>query len=100
MTRKENYDFSNLVNETEELVFEELEYQLDQDWTENICRCEDCLLDMAALSLNSLEPRYRVSLLGSLYASALHDDEQAREEVRQAVIQAISKIHENPAHNR
>jgi competence protein ComFB len=100
MALKDTYDLQNLVNEAEELVLEEMEAQLEEEDTKDVCRCEECFLDMAALALNSLKPRYRVSLMGSLYASALHDNEQAKREVSRAVAQAIKKIHANPSHSR
>lgn len=100
MPLRDNYDLENLVNESEELVFEELDSQLSEDWAKDICRCEDCVLDMAALALNSMKPRYRVSLLGSLYASALHEDAQERQNARLAVNKAIKKISVNPSHGK
>ncbi len=92
-----NYDFDLLVNEAERLVLAELERQLDERSGENLCLCEDCVLDMAALALNNLKPLYRVSLLGTMYAHAM-DEGEYREGVRTAVDAAIRKIGENPSH--
>jgi len=98
MSLKENYNFENLVNETERLVFEKLEIQLQQASSKEICKCQDCVLDMAALALNSLQPHYRVSLIGTVYAQTLSDGEYA-EEVESAVVSAVKKIAENPSHD-
>lgn len=92
----ENYNFDILVNEAERLIREELERQLSERG--DVCTCEDCVLDMAALALNSVKPVYRVSLMGSLYAHSLDDSEYA-EQVRQAVYNAVEKISMNPSHD-
>ncbi|MBI9101379.1 MAG: late competence development ComFB family protein [Spirochaetales bacterium] len=98
MSLREEYDFEYLVNESENLVFEELDAQLEMKERANVCRCQDCILDMAALALNSMKPQYRVSLLGSVYASSLHIS-SAREEAEKSVKMAIDKISSNPSHN-
>ena len=91
------YDFEYLVNEAENLVIEELEKQLEKDEMKNVCRCQECILDIAALALNSMKPLYRVSLLGSVYASSLHGSEQSKAAAK-AVKEAIRTISENPSH--
>ncbi|MFQ3619392.1 MAG: late competence development ComFB family protein [Spirochaetales bacterium] len=97
MTLKEKYEFDTLVNEAERLVLEEMEKQLETAEFKNTCRCQDCILDMAALALNNVKPMYRVSLLGSLYTAGVINTPYI-EEIRQAVRKAIVKIRENPSH--
>ncbi|MDC7225638.1 MAG: late competence development ComFB family protein [Spirochaetales bacterium] len=94
---REEYELDFLENEAESLVFEELERQLAEDWAADICKCQDCVLDMAALALNSVKPFYRVSLLGKVYAGSLNESAYA-EEVKKAVNDSIVKISVNPAH--
>lgn len=94
---REDYELDFLENEAESLVFTELEQQLNEEWAADICKCQDCVLDMAALSLNTVKPFYRVSLLGKVYAGSLNDTNYA-EEVRKAVNDSIVKISVNPAH--
>ena len=94
---KEDYELDFLENEAENLVFEELENQLKEEWAEDVCKCQDCVLDMAALALNSVKPFYRVSLLGKVYAGRLNDSGYG-DEVKKAVNEAIVKISVNPAH--
>ncbi|RKX94185.1 MAG: competence protein ComFB [Spirochaetes bacterium] len=98
MSIKDSYDFQNLVNETERLVLEHLEKELQKDYAKDFCKCQECVLDMAAYALNSLKPVYRVSLLGKLYAHNL-DDTEYGEEVSSAVRKAVLKIAENPSHD-
>lgn len=94
-----DYDFDLLVNEAEKLVLAELERQLAERTNENLCLCEDCVLDMATFALNTVKPLYRVSLLGTLYAAHAMDEASYAETVRAAVGAAIDKVKANPSHD-
>ena len=94
MSFRDQYDFDSLVNEAERRVIDELERQtegLGAEWTN-----EECLLDMAAYALNRIEPRYRATLLGKVYATA--DDPPYAAAVSAAVAQAIETVMGNPPH--
>jgi competence protein ComFB len=97
MALTDRYDFELLENEAEKLVFKELEQQL-ADYDGELCRCNECVIDMAAMALNGVKPLYRVSLLGTLYAAEAMNDEVYASSVREAVSNAIGKVKENPAH--
>lgn len=94
MSLADRYDLSDLENQMETFVFNELERQLNGIADEDICKCHDCVLDMSSFALNNLAPRYRSSLLGSLYAKA--EEENVQNEVEKAVTEAIQKISQNP----
>ena len=96
MSLKDQYDFENLVNEAERLVFSELDNQLKE--YNNICKCQDCVMDMAAYALNHIKPYYRVSLMGAIYAHSIDSTEYAQQ-VKKAVKEAIKKISSNPSHD-
>jgi len=96
MAFQDKYDFSLLVNEKEKYVVAELESQLKV--RTEVCRCQECVLDMVALALNHTKPAYRVTLLGAIYAKA--DDESVHQEIVEAVQAAIEKIYANPSHAR
>ncbi len=96
MSLRDSYDLENLVNEAERLVFDELERQLAD--IDNICKCQDCVLDMAAYALNHIKPYYRVSLMGTLYAHSIDNTEYAND-VRNAVKEAVKKVSSNPSHD-
>lgn len=98
MRLRDSYDFENIVNEAERMVVDELERQLDLEVNSGVCTCEDCVLDIAALSLNAVKPVYRVSLLGSLYAGSMENTPYGLE-VRTAVEKAIVKVRDNPSHS-
>jgi len=97
MAFKDEYDFEFLKNEAENLVINELGRQLDE-YKETVCRCNECIVDMAAVALNNVKPLYRVSILGTLYAANAMDEENYASEIRQAVSKAINKVHSNPGH--
>lgn len=97
MALKDAYDFEHLKNEAENLVVNELDRQLNA-YSQPVCRCNDCVLDMAAIALNTVKPLYRVSLLGSLYTAAAMDQRSYAVNVRNAVSAAIERVRENPSH--
>jgi competence protein ComFB len=93
----DNYDFELLENEAEKLVQVELGRQLEA-WPETICTCNECVLDMAAMALNTVKPLYRVSLLGSIYASRAMDEKEYSTSLREAVFKAIERVRKYPSH--
>jgi competence protein ComFB len=94
----DKYDLENLANEAEHLVHEELGRQLESYEVE-ICLCNDCVVDMAAMALNTVKPLYRYSLLGTLWASSAMTDEAYASSVKEAVTNAIEKVRKNPSHD-
>lgn len=96
MAIRDKYDLEDLRNETEDFVFQELEKQLDAISDEDICKCHDCVLDMICLSLNQLEPRYRVSLLGTLYAKV--ESKELEDKIHDTVADVLMKVSQNPGH--
>jgi competence protein ComFB len=92
------YDFDILVNEAEKMVIEELGSQLDS-YKGDICRCNECVVDMAAVALNAVRPLYRVSLLGTMYASQAMNEASYAQSIRNEVSMAIEKVRKNPAHD-
>ncbi|MDR2101143.1 MAG: late competence development ComFB family protein [Treponema sp.] len=94
----DNYNFDLLENEAEKLVLTELGRQLES-YEGDICLCNDCVADMAAMSLNAVKPFYRFSLLGSLYASQAMSEESYAASIREAVSAAIEKVRRNPSHD-
>jgi len=98
MAFTDEYDFDLLKNEAEVLVIKEIEQQL-KSVPENMCRCNECVVDIAAIALNSVKPLYRFSLLGTLYASQAMTEKAYADSVTQAVLQAIKKVKKNPAHD-
>jgi len=98
MALTDTYNFELLKNEAEQLVLTELERQI-ADYGPELCRCNECIVDMAAIALNSVKPLYRFSLLGTQYAAQAMNEQTYAESVRDAVTQAITKVRFNPAHD-
>jgi len=94
----DDYNFEHLKNEAETLVLKELSRQLEV-YTAPLCRCNDCIVDMAAMALNNVKPLYRVSLLGSFYTASAMDEKSYATSVREAVFNAIEKVKKNPSHD-
>ena len=87
MALQDRFDLEDLVNESERLVLDVLEAELGGALDRVT---EEQILDMAAFALNHVQPRYRVNLLGRLYAQNVTDNERA--DVEKAVRSAISKV--------
>ena len=64
MKLNERYDLENMKNRAEEMVFEAIEKQIEKG--ADMCTCEECVLDLAAYTLNRVKPRYYTSLLAPL----------------------------------
>ena len=98
MNLEKSYDFDFLKNEAEKLVIAELGEQLDLQQGK-VCLCNDCVVDMAAIALNSVKPLYRFSLLGTMYAVQAMNEKSYADSVKSAVANAIKKVQENPSHD-
>jgi len=97
MALMDTYNFELLKNESEKYVLDELEFQLAKAG-DDICRCNDCIVDMAAMALNNVKPLYRFSILGTLYAAQAKNEAAYADTVKQAVATAIKKVSANPSH--
>jgi competence protein ComFB len=86
----------SLVNEAEELVIREMERQLSEQ--ADLCTCDECVQDIAAYALNKVRPRYRVSLLDTVYVDPGERSAYARE-IEEAVSAAILTVKANPSHD-
>jgi competence protein ComFB len=94
----DTYDFDLLKNEAENLVLVELGRQLES-YKGDICTCNDCVVDMAAIALNSVKPLYHFSILGNLYVSQAMGDEEYGKTLKEAVAAAVEKVRQNPSHD-
>lgn len=65
---------------------------------EDICTCDQCRLDIAAIALNSLPPRYVVTNKGASYARADLLEMQKYVDIIGAITKAIKLVKEHPRH--
>ena len=91
------YNFDLLKNEAEVMVIREVESQMEK--LPDMCRCNECIVDIAAIALNNIKPLYRFSLLGTLYASQAATEQGYADSIKKAVSDAIVRVKNNPAHD-
>lgn len=91
------YDLSEISNLNEELVIELMEKVLDEN--KSICRCQLCIEDIFALSLNKLKPLYvqsstREGIFKEYDLTKILD----REKVKEAILEAVNRVTRYPHH--
>ncbi len=62
------------------------------------CNCEQCRLDIAALALNNIPPRYVVSIKGDSYGRADLLAIQKGLDVLGTVLDAVKTVQKKPRH--
>jgi len=66
---------------------------------DNICKCEKCKMDIKAITLNSLSPKYTVSDIGEKYMTVFAEiNRQRKVDVTAAITKAIEIVSANPKH--
>jgi len=81
-----------LINATEITLFEQLNKIYSQ---REICKCERCRLDIAAIALNNLPPNYVVSTEGEVIKTI---SQQLKIDVQKELEEAIAKVSSHPHH--
>lgn len=84
-----------IKNYMEEIVFSLMKEVLDDI---NVCSCEKCILDIAAIALNDLPSRYIVSEKGELYSKINSLKQQFEVDVISAVTKAAVLVKRSPRH--
>jgi competence protein ComFB len=95
MSLSERYDMGKLVNRSAEVVCRKIEQILDM--RDDICRCEDCVLDLVAYTLNRVKPLYGTSLLGPLHPDRVKETE-LEERIERTIEAGLKKIARHPHH--
>ena len=85
----------NLKNHMEEVVFNQMKYVL-QDI--KMCKCEKCQMDVAAIALNELPPKYVVTEKGVLFSKIDALQQQFEIGVTAAIIRAALLVRKSPWH--
>jgi len=86
-----------LRNYMEEVVDSTLDEILAHH-ADDICTCERCRLDVMALALNHLPPKYVVTDMGYIYTRVNELESQFKADITVAVTNAIKIIRKNPRH--
>jgi len=64
----------------------------------NCCKCQACLMDIAAYALNRLPSKYIVTREGEVYSRLLELEQQFETDVIIAIMKAIEVVSKNPRH--
>lgn len=64
----------------------------------NVCDCEKCRMDIAAIALNKLPHRYIVSEKGELYSKINTLRQQFEVDIVSAITHAAMQVSSNPRH--
>lgn len=67
--------------------------------TMDICKCEKCKLDIVAIALNDLPPKYVVSQMGELFAKVNELTQQFEVDIESAIVKAATQVANNPKHD-
>jgi competence protein ComFB len=66
----------------------------------NCCQCDDCKLDVMAMMLNQLPPKYVATEKGALFAQMDEFDPQNRVDFITLMMQAADKVKYYPRHTK
>ena len=66
---------------------------------EDMCTCYKCKLDIAAIALNALPPKYVVTEIGKLYGKVCNMNYQFDVDVIAEVTKSIDKVRSSPHHD-
>lgn len=64
----------------------------------NICRCDKCKMDIMAIALNDLPPKYVVTDTGELYTKVRELEQQFEVDVETAIVKAALFVSKHPKH--
>lgn len=64
----------------------------------NMCKCERCMMDIAAKALNDLPPQYVVTKKGEVYSKINNLKVQFEVDVIAAITKAAVLVKRNPRH--
>jgi len=84
-----------IKNYMEEVVLNLIEGVLDDI---NMCKCEACVMDIAAIALNDLPPKYIATEKGELYSKVNSLKNQFEVDVISAITKAAVLVKRSPRH--
>jgi len=91
--------FDTLENLQEDLVIDSMQEILEyEEFNGKICTCDICLVDIAAIALNALPPRY-VANRYNKFPLTLEEENMTLHMVSEIVLDAIRKVGMAPHHH-
>jgi competence protein ComFB len=85
-----------LVNAIE-VVVQDLFKEFEKDYALK-CDCEKCKLDILAITLNNIPPRYVASDAGPIYVKSLYFTKQLQLDVYSELTKATLIVEQSPRH--
>ncbi|HHW48562.1 MAG TPA: late competence development ComFB family protein [Clostridiaceae bacterium] len=79
----------------EEIVFKMMKKVLNDL---DVCKCDKCMLDIAAIALNKLPPKYVVTEKGELFSKVNILIQQFEVDIVSAITKAAIQVKNNPRH--
>ncbi len=103
MKFRDSYDTRDLHNMTEDFVFNAIDAVMQGH--PEMCKCQDCALDVAAIALNNLAQQYCVGKFSSMPAGVCRlrhyvpgKEKEVAARARTAVEAAIDIVRKQPNH--
>jgi len=96
MKLNERYNLDTMKNRAEEMVFEAIEKEIQKGG--DMCTCEECVLDLAAWTLNHVKPGYYTSLLAPLTPRP-EAERSMRVEIELAIASGLKRLKSHPHHS-
>ncbi|MEJ8553639.1 late competence development ComFB family protein [Tepidibacter sp. Z1-5] len=87
---------NELKNYMEDLVDIHLKKLLEE--YKDICKCHKCILDIKAMALNNLKPRYGATQRGNVFIRIDESTNESNVKIISEIIKAIETVSKNP-HN-
>ena len=84
----------NYMEEATDSTIEEILARRD-----DVCKCDRCKMDIKALALNHLPPKYVVTDMGYVYTKVNELENQFKADITVAVTNALKIIRDNPRHD-
>ncbi len=85
-----------LLNAVEAIVKEKARIMVEST---DMCKCRQCYLNVCAIALNKLKPRYITSSRGKMLSSLDVMDYGYQAELTVAIVGAIEMVKKNPRHS-
>jgi competence protein ComFB len=95
MRLEQEYNLDQVRNRSADLVIARVEQLLAEE--HDMCRCEQCVLDLVAWALNHVSPQYGASMLEPLSPNP----DQVRKvqiEIELAIEQGLKRVRARPGH--
>lgn len=89
-----------LVNVTEEIVRGLVSFLLHGTEYQTFCHCQQCEMDIVAIALNALPPKYVTAVESRDRAFTYLNTPENIEQINKQIIRAIHVVGRNPRHQK